>query len=236
MSTDWFAVIDGTWPAARYIPQGPVLLREGQGGGQRVAAASAAGPLSGAELSAAESAMRGLGQAPLFQLRPGQDEFDAQLAARGYQIRDPVSLHACPAVQLTDRPLPRVTVFYVWEPLAIMTEIWAQAGIGAGRRAVMDRVAGPKTGLLLRHRDQPAGAAFVAIHDGVAMIHALEILPEHQRRGLGGWAMRGAAFWALENGAHTLSVLCTKANDAANGLYRSLGMEIVGAYHYRRLA
>jgi len=66
-------------------------------------------------------------------------------------------------------------------------------------------------------------------------VHALEVLPQHRRHGLGNWAMRAAAFWARENGADTLSVICTKANDGANGLYRALGMEIVGEYHYRQL-
>jgi GNAT superfamily N-acetyltransferase len=52
---------------------------------------------------------------------------------------------------------------------------------------------------------------------------------------MAGWLMRKAAFWAAENGAHTISVLCTTANEGANGLYRSLGMTPVGHYHYRQL-
>ena len=39
--------------------------------------------------------------------------------------------------------------------------------------------------------------------------------------------------WAAAQGATHLSVLCTNANDAANALYSSLGMELVGQYHYR---
>jgi hypothetical protein len=46
--------------------------------------------------------------------------------------------------------------------------------------------------------------------------------------------MRAAAFWAQEQGAQTLSVICTKANAGANGLYQTLGMAIVGEYHYRQ--
>lgn len=148
---------------------------------------------------------------------------------------DPVNIYACPTDHLTDTPISRVTVFLTPEPLAIMREIWANGGIGPQRVAVMERAQGPKTGLLLRHSDQPAGTGFVAIYDGVAMVHALEILPDHRRQGLGGWAMRTAAFWARDNGADTLSVICTKANTGANGLYHALGMEIVGEYHYRQL-
>ncbi|SDD69809.1 GNAT family N-acetyltransferase [Ruegeria marina] len=235
MTPDWFAVVDATWPAARIETRGNLVLREGRGGGKRVSAASAMGPLSGAEIGAAEDAMRAMGQQPLFQLRPGNEDLDAELAERGYDIVDPVNIYAIAAERLTDIPIPRVTVFTLWEPLAIMRELWAQGGIGPGRLAVMDRTKGPKTGLLMRHRDKPGGVAFVAIHDSVAMLHALEIPPHQRRQGLGKWAMRGAAFWALDNGAQTLSVVCTKANEGANALYRSLGMEIVGEYHYRLL-
>lgn len=235
MNTDWFAVIDGTWPAARITRAGPFRLREGRGGGQRVSAASAEGPFTEADIDAAEAAMRDMGQPRIFMIRPGEDALDAALAARGYPVVDPVNIHACPSAQLTDIPIPRVTVFALWEPLAIMREIWAQGGIGPRRLAVMERAPGPKTGLLARHRDKPGGVGFVAIHAGTAMVHAVEILPHQRRQGLGRWMMRAAAFWAVENGADTLSVICLQANTAANGLYAALGMEVVGAYHYRRL-
>ncbi|MTI01266.1 GNAT family N-acetyltransferase [Roseibium sp. RKSG952] len=235
MSVNWADVVDGTWPAARYEEQGPFQLREGQGGGSRVSAASRIGDVTDADLDNAEQAMLAMGQKRIFCLRPGDEVLDTQLAARGYEVLDPVNIYDCPVAQLTDVPIPRVTVFTIWEPLAIMREIWAQSGIGPERLAVMDRANGPKTGLLMRQKDQPGGVGFVAVHDGIAMVHALEILPSHRRQGLGQWAMRAAAFWALDNGAHTLSVICTKANEGANGLYHSLGMQIVGEYHYRQL-
>lgn len=234
MSTDWAAIVDGTWPAARYERLGPFQLREGQGGGSRVSAASALGTASEGDLDAAEAAMLAMGQKRIFCLRPGDEELDARLADRGYDILDPVNIYTCPVSHLTDQPIPLVMVFPIWEPLEIMREIWATGGIGPERVAVMDRAKGPKIGLLLRHKDQPCGVAFVAMHGNVAMLHALEILPDHRRQGMGQWAMRAAAFWARDNGAKTLSVICTKANAGANGLYRTLGMEIAGEYHYRQ--
>lgn len=236
MTVNWAGIVDGTWPAARYDTRGPFQLREGQGGGSRVSAASARGPVTEGDIDAAEAAMQAMGQKRIFCLRPGDEKLDSQLAGRGYQILDPVNIYACPVTRLTDQPVPRVTAFAIWPPLAIMSEIWAQGGIGPERLAVMNRAAGPKTGLLLRNKDQPAGTAFVAMHGDVAMLHALEIMPDHRRQGLGRWAARAAAFWALDNRAQTFSVICTKANDAANGLYHALGMEIVGEYHYRQLA
>ncbi|UWQ75274.1 GNAT family N-acetyltransferase [Leisingera sp. M658] len=237
MTTDprYYALTEATWPPASTRGLGPVTLRDGQGGGSRVSAATVHGTASDAEIAAAEDAMRAMGQDGLFMIRDGETELDAQLAARGYAVKDPVNLWTCPAAHLTDIPVPRVTAFCVWEPLAIQREIWEQGGIGPERLAVMQRVQGPKTGLLARHKDKPAGAGFVAIHNGVAIVHALEILPHQRRCGMGAWMMRQAAFWALENGAGELAVLCTKRNEGANGLYASLGMKCTGQYHYRIL-
>ena len=234
MSVNWAAIVDGTWPAARYETLGPFRLREGLGGGSRVSSTNRIGNEGEYDIPAAEAVMQAMGQKPIFCIWPGDEALDWQLADRGYVILDPVNIYSCPADHLTDVPIPRVTVFNIWEPLAIMREIWAQGGVGPERLAVMHRAGGPKTGLLLRSNDQPAGAGFVAIQDRVAMVHALEIMPEHRRQGMGRWAMRTVAFWAVDNSAQTLSVICTKANAGANGLYQSLGMELVGEYHYRQ--
>lgn len=230
-----FDVIDATWPAARMDQRGPWTLRAGQGGGSRVSAATAHAPVGPDDLAMAEDAMREIGQKPLFMIRPGDEALDVMLAERGYDIVDPVVIYTCPVGQLTDLAIPRVTVFTIWEPLAIMREIWAAGGIGPARLAVMDRAKGPKTGLLARHRDKPGGTAYTAIHQGTAMVHAVEIPPHQRKQGLGGWIMRAAAFWAAEQGADTISVMCTRANAGANALYASLGMTVVGQYHYRHL-
>lgn len=235
ITADYLDVVDGTWPAAQYHHLGPWTLREGKGGGSRVSSATANGPVTEADIDAAEAAMLAMGQRKQFMIRPGDTDLDRMLEARGYQVLDPVNMYACPVGLLTDVPLPRVSVFTIWEPLEIMREIWATGGIGPARLEVMARAKAPKTGLLARHNDKPAGTAFAAIHNGVAMVHAVEILPHQRRAGMGRWMMRAAAIWAADNGAHTLSVVCTRRNDAANGLYASLGMQPVGQYHYRHL-
>lgn len=230
-----YAVTEATWPPADATPAGPWILRNGAGGGKRVSAATAEGDWRPEDLGAAETAMQMLGQDALFMLRKGEDALDDALADRGYVVIDPVNLWLCPIDQLTDKPVPRVTAFAIWEPLAIMRDIWSAGGIGPERVAVMERAEAAKTGIFGRINDKPAGAAYCAIHKGVAMVHALEIAAEHRRNGLGVWMMRRAAIWAKENGANWMSVLCTQANDGANGLYASLGMQVVGQYHYRIL-
>ncbi|MEZ5716438.1 MAG: GNAT family N-acetyltransferase [Paracoccaceae bacterium] len=182
--------------------------------------------------------MRGLNsgdQPPLFMIREGQGALDRQLHGRGYAIVDPVSLYVAPVGLLTTEPVPPVTAIPVWEPLAIMRDIWAAGGIGPGRIAVMERAPGPKTSIVARWNDHPGGCAFVAIHDGIAMLHALEILPHQRKQGLGKWMMRRAAFWARDHGATHLSIVVTQANQGGNALYASLGMTLVGQYHYRKL-
>lgn len=232
-----YEVIDATWPAAARHRCGPFTLREGQGGGNRVCAATLDDPahaVSADEITAAEAAMREMGQAPLFMIRDGDAALDARLEGRGHGVCDPVEIYACNPTLLTDRAMPRVTVFTLWEPLAIMREIWTSAGIGPERQVIMARVKGPKAGLLGRHQDKPAGAGFVAMHAGVAMVHSVEILPHQRRQGIGGWMMRGTAHWAVKHGAERLAVLVRRQNTAARALYAFLGMEVVGQYHYRQ--
>ncbi len=229
-----YSVIDSTWPAASERAHGPWLIREGQGGGQRVSAARALAPVTAADLPAAEAAMLALDQPRIFMIREGDTDLDAMLADAGYPIVDPVNLYVAPLSELTTERPPRVTTFDIWEPLAIMRDIWAEGGIGPGRIAVMERANCPKTGLFGRSNNRPAATGYVAIHDRVAMVHALEVLPQHRRAGLGRHMMRQASFWAAAQGATHMSVLCTKANIGANALYTSLGLTHVGQYHYRK--
>ena len=228
------AAIDGTWPAARQWHNGPWTLREGRGGGQRVSAASANGPVEAADIDSAEAAMREVGQHPLFLIRPEDDALDQMLAERGYAVKDAVNLWKAPVDMLTDKPIPRVTAFAIWEPLAIMEEIWATNGVGPARLAVMYRAA-RKTSILARWNEKPAGVAFAAVHGDICMVHAVEVLSHQRRQGVAGWIMRRAAFWAKTQGATSVAVLCVAANEGANALYRSMGFEHAVAYHYRTL-
>lgn len=228
-----FTASDETWPAARRWQDSPWCFREGRGGGKRVSAATAEGVITEDDINTAHQTMRDLGQTPLFMVRPQDAELDRMLDQQGHCIVDPVNIYLAPIDRLTDQPIPRVTTFTLWKPLAIMAEIWAEGGIGPERLAVMDR-AKVKTGILARWNEKPGGVAFAALHENIAMVHAVEI-PAHQRRqGVAGWIMRAAAFWAQKHGAQHIAVLCVKENKPANALYQSLGFTMVGGYHYRQ--
>ena len=229
-----YQVIEGTWPAAALRDDGPWVIRDGQGGGKRVSAATANRRVSAAEVAIAEEAMRELGQAPLVMVRHDEDELDVALAALGYEIVDPVNLYVGPVDLLTQECPPRTAAFAIWEPLAIQLDIWSRGGIDAGRIAVMQRATGPKTALFGRDDNRPAATGFACIHAGIAMMHALEVLPCHRRRNMARFLMQETAFWARDEGATHVSAVCTQANSAANALYASLGMVCVGHYHYRQ--
>ncbi len=231
------AAMEATWPPAERLSSGPFTLRRGLGGGQRVSAATVAGSFAAADIDRAIADMRALGQAPIFQIRPdgsaADAALDAALDARGWQIHDAVSLYLSPVADLAAEPPARMASFTVWPPLAIQRDIWTEGGIGPARQAVMERVGDPRTAILGRVADRAAGAAFVAVSDGIAMLHALHVTESSRRQGAAGQIMRAAGRWAQAQGAGWLGLAVTRANRAANALYASLGMAVVARYHYR---
>ena len=230
-----YAVIDGTWPTFAKRAVGPWVIRIDGKGGSRVSAATVEADFTNFDITDAEEAMREVDQTPLFMIREGDEALDEMLTSRGYAIKDPVNLYAAPVEKIATESPPPVTSFEVWPPLAAQVEIWAAGGIGQGRLDVMDRARAPKTTLLGRLNDRPAGTAFVAIAGDCAMIHALEIAKDQRRHGLARHLTRAAAVWAQSNGAEFLTLVTTQANQGANALYASLGMTLVGQYHYRIL-
>lgn len=230
---DLYDVVEATWPPASRKIIGPWIVRAGEHGGQRASATTAEGDFTANDLGRAEIEMAKLGQPNLFMIRDGDENLDVTLDKAGYRIKDPVTLYTCPVETLIDANPPLVSTFDVWPPLQIMRDIWAQGGIGDGRVNVMKRVVGPKTAILSRQAERAAGTAFVAIHNEIAMVHALEVAQALRRKGAGVNIMRAAANWARHNGATSFSLVVTSSNVAANALYKSLGMTPVGNYHYR---
>lgn len=227
-----YEVCEETWPAARRWREGVWTLRDGQGGGKRVSAATANGPVTEADVVAGAAAMLAMGQQALFMVREGEAELDDLLERMGYGIIDPVIMYVLPIEKLTDVAIPRVTAFEIWQPLAMMREIWAAGGVGPERLDVMER-AKTKTAIFSRWNEKPGGVAFAGLHEGICMVHAVEVVPAQRRQGVAQWMMRKAAFWAQAQGASQMAVLCVVENEGANRLYQALGFAEVGRYHYR---
>ncbi len=229
---DLAQVMEATWPAAAVARLGPWAIREGKAGGKRVSAATAEAAWQADQIAGAEAAMMALGQVPLFLIRDQDAALDAELAARGYRMVDPVVAYAMPLTGLQSAD-PMTTLPH-WPPMAIAADLWAQAGIDAARLAVMQRALGRKAVILGRAKDRAAGVAFVALAGQIAMLHALEVAPALRRQGSAHNILRAAAQWALDQGADSLSLVVTAANDPARRLYTSFGMSVVGHYHYRQ--
>lgn len=227
-----FKACGATWVPASAHRDGPWTIREGAGGGSRVSAATLEDPDGVAQIARAEAAMAALRQAPLFCVRGGEAALDAALEAAGYEIAWPVVALVAP-VGAVDRPEP-MRAIPCSAPLARAREIWAEGGVGPSRLAVMARVDRPKTYLLGRHKDRPAGAAFVAVDQEIAVMHALEVRPAMRRQGVGAALTLRAGEWARGQGASSLALLVTRQNSAARALYETFGFVEAAQYHYRR--
>ncbi|MBT0957347.1 GNAT family N-acetyltransferase [Alphaproteobacteria bacterium KMM 3653] len=227
-----YDAIDATWPPAEAQSIGDWTVRRGAGGGSRVSAATTTN--EAADIAQMEQAQTALGQTPLVMVRQGQTTLDTALQGAGYTVKDPVRAYAIKAADLAQDP-PKVTAFIVQgAPLTAQKEVWTLDGIGADRLAVMDRCAQPKCTVMGRYKDRPLGTAYLAADGDLAMLHALVVAPAARRQNLARHMMWAAASWAQDQGATWLSVVVTKANAPANGLYTSLGMSPVGDYHYRQ--
>jgi len=225
-----FEALLATWPPAETRRQDGWTLRRGEGGGNRVSAATPDG--EDGDIAAAEAAMLAWGQRPTFMIRPGDEPLDRRLDDLGYLVEAPTLIVAA-APEAVAPATPDERAILGPEPLAVMREIWAAGGVGPSKLAVMARVAEPRTYLLGRSGDAPAACAFAACDREIGMLQALEVARPFRRQGLGTALTRAAAAWVAAHGATTYSLAVEVANTPARAAYSRLGMQQVAAYHYR---
>ncbi|MEM8591291.1 MAG: GNAT family N-acetyltransferase [Pseudomonadota bacterium] len=224
-----------TWPGEATTQTPAFTLRRSGDDSRRSRAATLRRTSTDAEVAEAAATMEGWGQPAMFWVPSNQGDFELQLDALGYKAHDHAIYYIGPAAEMAAQRPPRLSTFEIWEPLAIMADIWAQTGTSRARIDVMRRADCPKTSILGRIDGQPAGAAYVGLHGPLAMVHAVGTLPQHRRKGLGAFMMAQAAIWAERQGATWIGLAVGQANDSARALYASLGMQPVGSYHYRTL-
>ena len=119
-----YQAINTTWPARATRQEAGWEIRDGAGGGKRVSAVTLA-QTELPDIDWVEARLSEQGQEHLFMIRDGDEILDAALAARGYEIIDPVTLYLCETAPLRPASLPRAQSYCIWEPLHIMREIWA---------------------------------------------------------------------------------------------------------------
>jgi GNAT superfamily N-acetyltransferase len=217
--------MEATWPPLRKWRQGDWWLREGAGGGQRVSASSPAGPGAVAELDQVIASMA----APLFLLHWGDLPVDQALSARGFVVHDPV-------LNLAADPLGMAgaAVLSAWPAPKPVQALWALGKIGPERLAVMERVEGAKAALWIEDQGEPIAVGFCGTTCDFAGVHAVFVMPDRRGQGLGMALMQGIARWSVDQGARQLALAVTTANIPARHLYARLGMDEIGASHYRK--
>ncbi len=230
---DLARAFESTWPAAETADAGGFRVGRGQGAGGRVSSAHALGPdWDDAAIPAVEAIHRAWHQRAMFRLPDSDAALAGALTRHGYGPETPTAIMAAACDQLAPAPVPEMTAFSIWPPLAIQGDIWAAGNIGTARQAVMPRVTLPRTAILGRHADRAVGAAFVAADGPVAMIHAIEILPGFRRKGMATWLIRKAAEWAQAQGAARLALAVSRRNVTARALYDRFGFAVTGGYSY----
>jgi N-acetylglutamate synthase len=230
MLTRLFEALLATWPPAENRRQDGWTLRRGEGGGNRVSAATLDGATD--DIAAAEAAMRAWGQRPTFMIRPWDEALDRRLDGLGYLVEAPTLIVAA-RPEAVAPPSPDERAIFGPQPLAVMREIWAAGGVGPSKLAVMARAVDPKTYLLGRSGDAPAACAFAACDQEIGMLQALEVAAPFRRQGLGTALTRAAAAWTAAHGATVYALAVEVANAPARAAYSRLGMQQVAAYHYR---
>ena len=131
---------EDTWPAAEYADAGGFRVGRGLGAGGRVSSARAVGRWTKGDIPAVEAIHRRWRQQPMFRVPDTDDGLADALQDAGYRRETPTAIMQAPVAALTGQPIPYLTTFAIWPPLAIQRDIWAAGNIDPMRQAVMDRV------------------------------------------------------------------------------------------------
>lgn len=233
--SDIFEAIDVTWPAEKFLEIPKWKLRRSAKGGKRVSAATAIGAPDISDIKLAENKMAQWHQDKLFMIKKNEILLDEALSASGYRVIDPTNIWSISSKNLSIQKTLPVKTFTIFPPLAIQRELWRANHIPPSRIEIMDRVKTHKTTIFGRINARPAASAFVAVSNKFAMVHALVVDKKCRRQGMGKFVMQKVGSWAYQMGAESVVALCTEKNCSANILYKSLGMQVIGKYHYRVL-
>lgn len=163
---------------------------------------------------------------------------DARLAERGYRLQDdgfvlfkPVP----PPAHFGVRP-ELAGVEWTFQPSTQWVKIYQSVLDGPRREAlprILDQLPWPRVFFLYRKRGLSFATALAVNEDGMVGVECVATREEGRRRGAARALMQGIEEWARAQEAHTLYLHVRGSNAAARALYRSLGYQPVGRFHYR---
>ncbi len=177
---------------------------------------------------------RGLG--PLYRITPLCDPaIDGALEQRGFQIEDPVLVmtRSLSEDDMADGVAASPMATDDW----IATELDA---LGIDRAlvdpwiAVIRAVPSPASFVMSEHRSEYVGAGFGVVVGGLLGVFEMAVRPDQQRRGHATEMMSALHSFGYGEGAEQAYLQVVEDNDAAVGLYRSMGYEVSHRYWYRR--
>ena len=231
--SDFFILLEDTWPAEKVIHFDNWKIRISDGAGKRASAISLEGVWEEASFIKLKDLLKKLGKSEIFMVYQSNSLFDKKLNELNYQIFDRSCIFEIAVAELIKSEPPPIKMFSIWPALHVQKELWNSYGIGWQRQAVMDRAPNLKTSILGRSGDNTVASAFVAKSGDVAFLHALVVDRNSRRQGVARALMKHAGQWAKEHNCAKLMVVTTETNAAATSLYSSLEFQLVNKYHYR---
>ena len=228
------------WPAGETRRVDGWLWRYSGGGSQRansVSALSYEGADVEGTIDAIEALYREHGAPVRFQVgfplsRP--DDLDQRLAARGYEIHDPVTtlLKSVEPVTASMDVVMREAPSEGWLSVYL-------ANVTPDRRpfatAILARVPGPCVFAEAIREGAVIATALGVFHENTVIAECVGTASTARRQGAAAAVMRALEAWGGGLGAHTIGLQAVTTNMPAQGLYAALGYAPSGTYHYRFL-
>lgn len=228
------------WPSHQTVVVGDWLCRFARGYSGRANSACVTRPdvtLNEADITHIEALYAEAGLRPSFRLSPLVDDaIRADLEANGYAPEDAsVGMigDAFAAPISRDLVLER-TPEPAWLEGACR---WQQPSKRdpATLLGIVGNIRVPTRFATLHHDGQPAAYALISLDRGMAEFGAVMVDPDRRGQGLGRNLVAGIIGWAKSAGAERIFLQAAIENDAARGLYASLGfVDLYTAAYWRK--
>jgi N-acetylglutamate synthase len=228
------------WPAGETRVVDGWLWRYSGGGSQRANSVSALN-YEGSDvertIATIEAMYREHGAPVRFQVgfplsRP--DDLDQRLAARGYEIHDPVTTLLKPVAPVAEP----ADVVLREAPSDGWLSVYL-ANVTPDRRpfamAILARVPGPRVFAEVVREGAVIATALGVFHENTVIAECVGTAGSARRQGAAAAVMRALEAWGIGLGAHTIGLQAVTTNVPAQGLYAALGYVPAGTYHYRYL-
>jgi ribosomal protein S18 acetylase RimI-like enzyme len=229
------------WPALRTVHYDGWVLRFADGFSKR---ANSINPLYDSTIDTAHKIERcealygAMDLKTIFKLNEVSHPqgLDATLAARGYEVVDPVSVQVLELNAGGDAPSGDIEISA--DPTGAWLDAYcAMDARAAGARATLERMLGlivPRTAYAsLKEEGVVIACAMGTLDSGFLGLFNIIVDKAHRNKGCARRIMSGLLGWARNEGADAAYLQVLKNNSTAIGLYRNFGFREISKYWYR---